>query len=134
MEKKNGESKSSTSDSITLEALRRENEELRQHLGEVGQQMSMVRAEMQDAHITELTNSLKETHKTINTLRKEKEAQDGEIFTLKARIKDLLANGGKAIAGVTAATGAGSDSDSEAGDFSSFFAAARAHGGAADSD
>ena len=113
-----GKSKSSAEEA--LEMLRRENEELRQHLGEVGQQMHIVRAEMQDAHIVELKRSLLEAHQTIQALRTEKESQSGDIFNLKARVKDILAGGGK--------DDDDSDSDDSDGgqDFSSFFAAAKA--------
>ena len=83
--------KSTSSADEALELLRRENEELRQHLGEVGQQMHIVRAEMQDALIEELKSSLVEAHQTIAALRAEKESQSGDIFNLKARVKDILA-------------------------------------------
>lgn len=119
----------------SMEALRRENEELRQHLGEVGQQMQLVRADIQDAKITELSRCLQESNKTIEMLRLEKEAQAGEIFNLKARVKDALAS---ASGGKSAALAIGSDSDSDGEqDFSSFFAAAKKQGGgdaASDSD
>jgi hypothetical protein len=103
--------------------LRRENEELKQQLGEIGQQMHTIRNEIQDSRILELNKYINECNSTINILRNEKEIQSNEIFNLKARIKDIL-SGNVNGNGNGNAGNSGSDSDSDE-DFSSLFAAAK---------
>ena len=117
---------SSSNNKDDIDVLRKENEELRQQVGSVGHQMHSVRASIQDARIRELVRLLDEANKTIRDAKADKETLAGEVFLMKARLKDVLA--GKAPASGLQG-GGGDDSDSSDSDdedkFSSFFAAAK---------
>ncbi len=101
-----------------IKGLRKENEELRQQLGEVGQQMRSIQLEIKDKRIEELASALGDCRGFIASLKEEKQAQSTEILQLKMRIKDLQASyGGNNV-------GEGSDNDSSDGEgdqFDSFF-------------
>lgn len=108
----------SNRDDEEVKTLRKENEELRQQLGEVGQQMTSIQLEIKDKRIEEFASALADSRGFIASLKEEKQTQSTEIMQLKMRIKDLQANG------VVNKDAGGSDDDSsdeEGGQFDSFF-------------
>ena len=107
-----------------LVLLRRENEELRNQVGSIGIQMQKVKEEMMEAKLKVMATRLGEATKYIEDLKAEKEKVASEVFTLKARVRDLMANGGKGAASKD--DDDDDDSNSDADQFSSFFAAAKA--------
>ena len=118
LEKSLSKSRGSHRDDDEVKGLRKENEELRQQLGEVGQQMRSIQLEIKDKRIEELASALADSRGFIASLKEEKQAHCTEIVQLKMRVKDLQANGVKS----KDADGSDDDSSEEEGDqFDSFF-------------
>ena len=122
LEKSLSKSGKSINTNEELILLRRENEELRHQVGSIGIQMQKVKEDMMEAKLKVMATRLGEATKYIEDLKAEKDKVASEVFTLKARVRDMMANGGKSVANKED----DDDSNSDADQFSSFFAAAKA--------